>query len=310
MLRPLVRGRRRIATISQPPSFLQHIRRYRLGFVAVVSCALFPKVAHSFTVVQPIPRPLSVVSTNYPSLYSTSTSLSARGRGGRTGKSSGSGSKMRGVKKENLPQKVCVVCHRPFTWRKKWEKVWDEVSTCSKSCNRKRREKNRRENRKEENEAVETMGDQIRGLDIGLTDKYENEEEEEAVFDGQDANDASDNDTESADARRKAERKAAKKARKSARRAEREGRGDPTAGQKQCDQCGKSVDLLVRCQYTRGAVESGGWCAANAGMGPAGASSMVTPTTLSIATGGFGRIGGRRSRHSYTLYKPIVNFPV
>ena len=123
------------------------------------------------------------------------------------------------------------------------------MTTCSKSCNRKRREKNRQENRKDEKEDVETMGDQIRGLDIGLTDKYENEEEEEAVFDGQDANDASDNDTESADARRKAERKAAKKARKSARRAERKGRGDPTAGQKQCDQCGKSVDLLVRCQY-------------------------------------------------------------
>lgn len=24
----------------------------------------------------------------------------------------------RGVKKENLPSKVCVVCNRPFTWRK------------------------------------------------------------------------------------------------------------------------------------------------------------------------------------------------
>lgn len=45
----------------------------------------------------------------------------------------------RGVKKENLPTKICVVCNRPFTWRKKWEKVWDEVTTCSKSCNRKRR---------------------------------------------------------------------------------------------------------------------------------------------------------------------------
>lgn len=52
-----------------------------------------------------------------------------------------------------------------------------------------------------------------------------------------------------ADALRKAERKAAKKARKATRRAEREGRGDPTAGQKPCDLCGKSVDLLVRCQY-------------------------------------------------------------
>ena len=45
----------------------------------------------------------------------------------------------RGVKKEHLPSKVCVVCDRPFTWRKKWESCWDEVSCCSKSCNAKRR---------------------------------------------------------------------------------------------------------------------------------------------------------------------------
>ena len=36
----------------------------------------------------------------------------------------------RGVKKENLPTKTCVVCNRPFTWRKKWERCWDEVLTC------------------------------------------------------------------------------------------------------------------------------------------------------------------------------------
>ena len=30
-------------------------------------------------------------------------------------------------KKSELPTKPCVVCGRPFTWRKKWEKVWDEV---------------------------------------------------------------------------------------------------------------------------------------------------------------------------------------
>ncbi|KAI2496484.1 hypothetical protein MHU86_18025 [Fragilaria crotonensis] len=49
----------------------------------------------------------------------------------------------RGVKKEHLPSKVCVVCERPFTWRKKWERCWDEVTTCSKSCNAKRRSGNR-----------------------------------------------------------------------------------------------------------------------------------------------------------------------
>lgn len=47
----------------------------------------------------------------------------------------------RGVKKEHLPSKICLICDRPFTWRKKWEKVWDEVTTCSKSCNRQRKQK-------------------------------------------------------------------------------------------------------------------------------------------------------------------------
>jgi hypothetical protein len=37
-------------------------------------------------------------------------------------------------KKSDLPAKPCVVCGRPFTWRKKWEKVWDEVKFCSDAC--------------------------------------------------------------------------------------------------------------------------------------------------------------------------------
>lgn len=49
--------------------------------------------------------------------------------------------------------------------------------------------------------------------------------------------------------KKKAERKAAKKAMKAARRAQREGRGDSSAGQKTCDMCGASVDLLIRCTY-------------------------------------------------------------
>jgi len=40
----------------------------------------------------------------------------------------------RGVKKENLPSKVCLVCNRPFTWRKKWERCWEEVRFCSDRC--------------------------------------------------------------------------------------------------------------------------------------------------------------------------------
>jgi hypothetical protein len=40
----------------------------------------------------------------------------------------------RGVKKSDLPEKTCITCGRPFSWRKKWEKVWDEVKYCSDRC--------------------------------------------------------------------------------------------------------------------------------------------------------------------------------
>ncbi|MFZ9767591.1 MAG: DUF2256 domain-containing protein [Candidatus Limnocylindrus sp.] len=36
------------------------------------------------------------------------------------------------------PEKVCVVCGRPFQWRKRWERVWDEVKYCSDACRRRR----------------------------------------------------------------------------------------------------------------------------------------------------------------------------
>ena len=41
---------------------------------------------------------------------------------------------MKKVSKADLPTKVCVVCGRPFAWRKKWAAVWDEVKYCSKRC--------------------------------------------------------------------------------------------------------------------------------------------------------------------------------
>ena len=40
------------------------------------------------------------------------------------------------IKKQNLPSKICIVCERPFTWRKKWQKVWNEVKYCSEKCKR------------------------------------------------------------------------------------------------------------------------------------------------------------------------------
>ncbi|MEX0269124.1 DUF2256 domain-containing protein [Leptolyngbyaceae cyanobacterium UHCC 1019] len=44
----------------------------------------------------------------------------------------------RGVSKSNLPTKICLVCQRPFAWRKKWEDCWDEVKYCSDRCRKRR----------------------------------------------------------------------------------------------------------------------------------------------------------------------------
>lgn len=41
---------------------------------------------------------------------------------------------MKNIKKENLPEKICPVCERSFTWRKKWEKNWKEIKYCSDKC--------------------------------------------------------------------------------------------------------------------------------------------------------------------------------
>ena len=59
-----------------------------------------------------------------------------RGRSKRQSKQQGA--KKKTPAKADLPQKVCVVCDRPFTWRKKWESCWDEVKYCSERCRRRR----------------------------------------------------------------------------------------------------------------------------------------------------------------------------
>ena len=38
------------------------------------------------------------------------------------------------VAKGNLPSKMCIICMRPFTWRKAWERSWNERETCSTRC--------------------------------------------------------------------------------------------------------------------------------------------------------------------------------
>ncbi|MER3318689.1 MAG: DUF2256 domain-containing protein [Allomuricauda sp.] len=37
-------------------------------------------------------------------------------------------------KKPHLPSKICPVCQRPFTWRKKWARDWGQVVYCSERC--------------------------------------------------------------------------------------------------------------------------------------------------------------------------------
>ncbi|HRC32748.1 MAG TPA: DUF2256 domain-containing protein [Bacteroidia bacterium] len=41
---------------------------------------------------------------------------------------------MKGVKKENLPTKICITCNKSFAWRKKWTKNWNDVKYCSDRC--------------------------------------------------------------------------------------------------------------------------------------------------------------------------------
>jgi hypothetical protein len=38
------------------------------------------------------------------------------------------------MKKQHLPEKICLACKRPFEWSKKWEKNWAEIKYCSKRC--------------------------------------------------------------------------------------------------------------------------------------------------------------------------------
>lgn len=50
---------------------------------------------------------------------------------------------MKSIRKEHLPQKICPVCQRPFSWRKKWEKVWEEVIYCSDKCRMQKQVRNK-----------------------------------------------------------------------------------------------------------------------------------------------------------------------
>ena len=38
------------------------------------------------------------------------------------------------MNKKELSSKICKVCKKEFTWRKKWRKDWEKVKYCSKRC--------------------------------------------------------------------------------------------------------------------------------------------------------------------------------
>ena len=150
----------------------------------------------------------------------------------------------------NLPTKVCEVCDRPFTWRKKWENCWDEVRCCSKRCQSERKG-NRKKGSEDDDASPVVSADAVPTVPRGRRKKAQ------ARMSAAAEDEQSDSGTEqppkqaghgSLLADPKAARKAARKAGKAERRAVREGRAPPGVGRKACDLCERRVDLLVRCQ--------------------------------------------------------------
>ncbi|MFZ9283537.1 MAG: DUF2256 domain-containing protein [Candidatus Nanopelagicales bacterium] len=45
----------------------------------------------------------------------------------------------KGVKKADLPTKICATCGKEMVWRKSWERSWEQVKYCSERCRRNRR---------------------------------------------------------------------------------------------------------------------------------------------------------------------------
>jgi len=113
----------------------------RFNWIGCAGCVFFRKsfVVHPIrvsTIGLPSARaslsPCLAKETATPSL---SSQLNRSGlAGGLYANSSRSVGMPKMRKKADLPSKPCVVCGRPFVWRKKWEKVWTEVKFCSDAC--------------------------------------------------------------------------------------------------------------------------------------------------------------------------------
>lgn len=214
------------------------LTNYRVRRVASLSQVISPTYRSFFT--NQYRRTPSLSLSFYHSPYSTSTIvLSMRGRkkGNDNNKAMG-----KTIAKENLPSKVCVVCNRPFTWRKKWERVWDEVTTCSKSCNAKRRSTNKKDNSetKDDNNAVNTVPSSRREQVINSI--ISDDEDNNSI-----SSSSSLNERKTAKALARKEHKKAIKQMKAERKLKRSGQADPSQYRKPCDVCTKNVDLLIRC---------------------------------------------------------------
>lgn len=162
----------------------------------------------------------------------------------------------RGVKKENLPIKICVSCQRPFNWRKKWERCWDEVTTCSKSCNSKRKIVNKASNLTDMDPLPTPVVGIVNCSDdkrlekqmLAPTETSENNEEGGVEIKDREGEAPCKGSSEDFELDLKGAKKAAKKELKAERRAKRMGSEDSIQGKKTCDICVKNVDLLIRCR--------------------------------------------------------------
>jgi hypothetical protein len=82
---------------------------------AATTTVIKRRAAPAFLLLPYAPRSLHATQP----FITSSTTLHGRGGGGGKGEDKLS----KGKKKGDLPEKVCVVCGRPFTWRAKWAKV-------------------------------------------------------------------------------------------------------------------------------------------------------------------------------------------
>ncbi|BAY87214.1 hypothetical protein NIES267_67330 [Calothrix parasitica NIES-267] len=88
--------------------------------------SLTPSLTHSSTLSPHLPISLSPHLPGYNKFFVNHKTYMGRNRS-----------------KSDLPSKMCPVCQRPFTWRKKWADCWDDVKYCSERCRRRRSEANK-----------------------------------------------------------------------------------------------------------------------------------------------------------------------